>query len=630
MEKKIFLLFLCYFCFSIVSSYSTIELQDANTENLADAGVIVTTPNTNYDTQGWIGSLNSYGRRTYFMFNITNLSDAYIHNATFYYDWQTSRTAYYYLMLVENNTWNESTITWNNQPCSNASAIPGGSYCASNISNQTVNGSSSVLFNDTNLTGMIQRAIDLGLGKISFVTWGGTATSEEIYTKEGAGGDPTLTINYTLEPNVTILFPTNNYATTSNESIELNFSFVNYTNIDTCWYYVLNSTEGYDVDNSSIDCYSNYTFNLSSNGNYSVYLKVNDTNGRIDLDYKEIIFDNVTPIIDGISISTTAGSKTVEVGFNVSDLNTEICWYSIFNSSGGIEVSNTTMVCNSSNNSQTLSEFGSYNFTTWANDSAGNIGFNYSTFNISVASSSGGGGGGGTVNRVTVIAIEKPSNLTTLYLDLDRAKLYARTREKCNNVSEIDNCELNFDERMAVLESLDEQEFSITMEEYDLFFVNYLDQLFQEVKVLDTDAEEYNLYKATLQILDQPFTTSPKSVDAYFLITSPNSEFKYVVRTNKIVSDVSITGELGFSVEKLTDTTIEITFKPQTLDFSAQNFKATANYISVDGESSFQEIQVRAVYLLNPLIIFIGFGVVGMFVFIYIANQKKLFKKLKL
>ncbi len=80
---------------------------------------------------------------------------------------------------------------------------------------------------------------------------------------------PTLSVNI-IEPK--------NQVYSYNQSLELNYSIANYTALSTCWYYILNSSNGYEKINTTINC-NNLTFNVSQSDTYALYIYVNESSG---------------------------------------------------------------------------------------------------------------------------------------------------------------------------------------------------------------------------------------------------------------------------------------------------------------------------------------------------------------
>ena len=105
----------------------TIQLQDANTENLDDSNVRHSSPDYNSGSSSVLdvwrnqGFSHNYTKRTYIKFNISSIpSDSIIQDASLYlwlFDSSSSTGYEVDVHHVYKHTWREETITWNNQPC---------------------------------------------------------------------------------------------------------------------------------------------------------------------------------------------------------------------------------------------------------------------------------------------------------------------------------------------------------------------------------------------------------------------------------------------------------------------------------------------------------------------------------
>lgn len=281
----------------------------------------------------------------------------------------------------------------------------------------------------------------------------------------------------------------------SNVSLSLNLSVENQTAINRCWYYILNSTNGYEISNTTLTNCQNTTFNISREGVYNMYAFINSTsgesnydsvtfeislsapaivlnypsndsylnantnylnftatdsnglstcqlwgnwtgwsknyswfsptnnsmnwtsitindgyyfwnvwcndslgNGRFALANLTFAIDTIYPEISIDTITTTAGSQTIQFTNNITEKNPSSCKYSVYNSSGGIDGlnSNVSFSCGAST-SATVSAYGSYTLWIYLKDKAGWENSTSLAFATSASSSvvilNGGGGG---------------------------------------------------------------------------------------------------------------------------------------------------------------------------------------------------------------------------------------------
>lgn len=157
------------------SASTTVILQDADTENLQDAGIQEQVPNTNFGNATALFVQNSEianRSRIYVTFNITAVPViAIVNSSNFTLVIFTAPNASRNLSIHQvfdqswNNT-NESTITWNNQPCgteftiaANCNLTPADTIAAGNITG-------NISFD---VTRIVQNAHSAGLPNVSFV-----------------------------------------------------------------------------------------------------------------------------------------------------------------------------------------------------------------------------------------------------------------------------------------------------------------------------------------------------------------------------------------------------------------------------------------------------------------------------
>lgn len=168
------------------------------------------------------------------------------------------------------------------------------------------------------------------------------------------------------------------YVTINN--LALDFTITNYTALSTCWFYVLNSSGGYDTSNTTITNCANTTFNVTGAGTYDLYLYLNETGGvtnyssvsfAVTLSYPAVVLNYPTPaqwfnhnnnIYFNFTATDTDGLGTCELWGNWTGAwNKNYTW---------INPTNATMNFTKQNISD-----GFYKFNVWCNDTAGNGGW---------------------------------------------------------------------------------------------------------------------------------------------------------------------------------------------------------------------------------------------------------------
>lgn len=438
----------------------------------------------------------------------------------------------------------------------------------------------------------------------------------------------------TVKPAVVLDVPTDDkFLNQTSQDIYFNFTATDSDGLDTCelwgnWTGTWHKNYTWTLPESAVQNYT--TINLTNEIKTSWNVWCNDTlnNKGWALNNFTLTLDKTKPNIVIDYITTTTGSQTISFNVTITEPNLDSCWFSIYNSTSGIDGlnENVSFTCGTEK-SATVSAFATYNLTIYANDSANNENSTTQAFTTTATTTSGGGGGGGE-NTVQVISVIQPTNYTKLISSLDRAKIYARLREACLNYSSLNNCRLTEDQKNDIIDILFEQNVKLSLGEFEEFFEQFLNDQLEEVSISSRDADLFGLYKSLLEILKAPLLLSPPRLDTFFLVLSEDSEFSYLVKSNKVLSGATlVSGELGLSVEQETDTTARVYYKIQNLDFSSKIVKGTISYVS-DGESAFQEVNIRTIYLLSKPFL-IGVGVVVGIISLMIFQRKRISKGLK-
>ena len=450
-----------------------------------------------------------------------------------------------------------------------------------------------------------------------------------------ASSNRTLTIS-TDAPAITLNYPNNNTYFNTNTNIYLNYTATDSNGLSQCqvWGDWTGTWHKNSTNTGVVSGSQNFTLINVSSDRVSIWnIWCNDSTNSANFSSNNFTFttDTTYPTILLENITTTAGSQTFTFDTLATDTNLNNCFYTIYNSTGGVDPSTTandSVSCTANDASETVSAFGTYNLTIYSNDSAGNINSTTSSFTISVAAAVGGGGGGGET-LVPVIAL-KPLVSSTLTIsptalsELQRAILYSKIRESCLNYSKLNNCLLTIQEKNDLLNSLKNNFVVISLSELEAYIDQFNNAEVEEIEVSEVNADLYGLFKSTLQVIESGFLVFPKKLSPFFLVTSKNSEFQYEVKSNKLLKSAElVNGELGLSVELKSSSTALIKYKPQTLDFSAKTIKGTINYISEEGETVFQEVEIRALYVLDSTVIAIVIGSILVVSFLVLRRSKK-------
>jgi len=431
----------------------------------------------------------------------------------------------------------------------------------------------------------------------------------------------------TQVPAINLVYPTNNQYFKNGFNLSFNYTASDSHGLSTCQLFSnwsgswsLNYTWLNPTNNQM-----NWTFvNISTNNaNYKWGITCNDTLS-INASSTNYTFtlDNIYPNLSISSISTTDGSQTITFNFSVNDTNLGTCKYSIYNSTNGVDgiYNNISVPCNSAN-SPTVSAFGNYTLIIYSIDLAGNENSTNQTFltNPSTPIFSVGGGGGGA-STISVVALQLVNG--TIHSDLERAIMYARIREHCLNKTDV--CGYTLNEYKLIQNILINYSINISSKEANDYLYYYNNDFLESVQLYQIDIDSYRLFTGVLQFYSK-FAVNPSTLDPPFTILFFSKNFKFIVKSNRILDKISITGELGLRLEQVSDTEVNVLLNITNTDFSTKIFKGTANYIDVEGNSVYQEISIRVINLQDIRTWgFIGLTTMGGLVFIF---RKKIFKR---
>jgi len=270
----------------------TIQLQAAETENLGDAYVYVSAPDTNYGSLAYfyIQEDTLYQRRAYIKFNLSSIpAEATIDNAVLFMNQYryavTTTTASVYHQF--NGSWVESTLTWNNQP------YPTGMNLTAESTNNTLN---SLGWNSWSVTNMVANSTSNGKTNISMVI----KTSELVDTTGAQFCSKEYTTDTTLRPYLNITYTEAPSGTTPNITSWGN----NYTN---------NNTLSFTIPQNT-----NVTFNATANQTLTTCSWVGATQINCSADtfaYK--LFDELGTKYVNLSGSNTNGTTLNSINWTI-------------------------------------------------------------------------------------------------------------------------------------------------------------------------------------------------------------------------------------------------------------------------------------------------------------------------
>jgi len=438
-----------YFDANVTDSLrNPLENADINITNITGTNVFSTSTDASGDIDRtelieYIASATGRYYHTNHTINVTH--DDYIDNSTTYN------------LTIEHNLFIEYHLTSNlivslNIPLNdtsyttplefNCSATTSGNEL-SNITLRVWNSTGDIYYNATNqTTGFSNESIQTVEfnGDDGIYTWNCLAYNN-ITESRWASSNNTFYMS-TVSPAINLNSPTDNEYLNNGTSVYFNFTATDGDGLDTCelwgnWTGTWHNNYTWVLPESGVMNWT--TQNISEGGAYLWNIWCNDTLDNSDFRYGNFTFtiDETFPTLSIDTITTTAGSQTITVENTVSDTNLDECFYSIFNSTGGIDgiSENVSFICNTDFGATTTS-FGNFDLTIYAIDLATNENSTTQGFTVSTAPTTPPGGGGGVTIISGVEALEAINfTITTLNLKnqmdiaLSKDSVKERTKE---------------------------------------------------------------------------------------------------------------------------------------------------------------------------------------------------------
>lgn len=297
--------------------------------------------------------------------------------------------------------------------------------------------------------------------------------------------------------------------------------------------------------------------------------------------------DTIYPNTTINSITTTSGSQTISFNFSVSDINVNLCKYSIFNSSGGIDGlnQNISMDCSLTEFSATVTNYGTYNLTIYAIDLANNENSTTRSFTVSPSTTIITGGGGSSEPTIPVIAL---SPISSTYTDLERAIIYANINNYCSNkvrneplaVSDYsDLCSLNTNDLTILIKQINE-DFNIQISLTDMtnFFANYKNKKFIQFYATQAEIDSYGLFASVLGLVTL-LQFTPSSISKPVIINQ-NPENNYTITfklsSNKPLSQCEVISNENVFCE-VSNSTVIIKYYINQTNFLSKVFSGLVN-----------------------------------------------------
>ena len=452
-----------------------------------------------------------------------------------------------------------------------------------------------------------------------------------LFAKDILENIKSVSVNFGIRTNspAIVLYPVNNSFSNHLANNSFNFTVTtNGINMSTCELWG-NFTGNWSKNQTLISVTNGTTHNnfslldlSESEFSWNVWCNDSFNNNGWALNNITFITDITPPIVNITSIDTSENSQTITFYHQLIEPHSNNCWYSIFDSFNLIDGlnNNVSVVCNNSGGTNAVvSEYDTFTLRVYANDSASNQNSSSKSFTTSTTPIREGGGGESqtkirpfekiiTIEKITTVTIIKPKGDDNEYTEIDRAKIYKVIKDFYSNKSKfLALFPIKFAELSVLQNQLDELGINMDIETLRLWIDQYNENRLENVEVDKKIAEQFGLVTAILEFAIAPFEINPKRVDSFFLLLSSDSIYEFIVKSNKRLDSSNIVeGELGLSSETISEeTTSKLRYSPQNLDFSIKTVKGIVNYLSKDGESVFQDINLRVINLTNPMVIIV-------------------------
>lgn len=356
--------------------------------------------------------------------------------------------------------------------------------------------------------------------------------------------------------------------------------------------------------------------NISSDGTYKYNAWCNDTTnqGRFSSINKTFVVDTTYPLVAIAPVSTTPGSQTFTFDHTVTELNPDSCKYSIYNSTGSLDIinsvatENVSVTCGATGTSATVSNYGTYTLRIYSVDLAGNENHTDANFTISQVSNNNGGGGAPGTPEELIPVIGLKAIDTPIYSDIEREILYAKINQRCGQIEEGGNgdfvavidysgdCELTFTDIDKISSDVSKLGFSVGRNDMVKFFQAYNQKQFFQGFEQRKDVIKYGLFTSVLGI-PNPMTIQPSTLRRPFFKFSLEDSFNitYNFIVNKNIRDCTVLeGGPALSCEVITNNTFQITYQINDTDFFDEIFKGR---VSVTSEAKPENLEVKDVPL---------------------------------
>ncbi len=421
-------------------------------------------------------------------------------------------------------------------------------------------------------------------------------------------------------PAISLDFPQNGTYLNYNENIYLNYTATDSNDLSTVelWH---NLNGSFALNQTFLGVESgkkNFSIvNVSEDGIWKWNIWANDTtsSGRFSKFNFTFTTDTTFPTIQNLSAPVSANSQTVRFNSTIEDLNLNACWYKILNSTGGIEITNTTYTCGTNDTQFVVSDFTTYSLRNYANDSAGNENnsqINFTTFQSTTTTPSGGGSAT-TEEKSNVVALINPDfpdllAIATQFTDIELAIFYRAINDFCGqkinteSLSIVDNskqCSLSKLDLQTLRDKIEEEDnVDLTIEELNALYLQYKNNRITNVLVDQEDVIKYNLIQAIVGNLESLRLSTP-SVDKYFAFNQPkgNKTISFSISANKELKSCTVTSVTPeFECNIIGNDSVRVEYYIKDTDFFSNVFQGQVSILTNAEEIKQESVRVPIIF----------------------------------
>jgi len=231
------------------------------------------------------------------------------------------------------------------------------------------------------------------------------------------------------------------------------------------------------------------------------------------------------------------------------------------------------------------------------------------------------------VRSIEAVALLKHENETKrTFTDRDRSIIYAVIQSYDDLYSIGDKVDNNQTEELINI--LKNKDVQISLEEFNLWFIQYIDNQIEMVRVTETDLIKYGLIRVTkIELVELKLT--PRTINPFSIITS-KKDLSYILKGNRDIDSCKIISKskIDLGCRVIDNSTVEIFYPSDKLNSFRDTIMGEVMIISIEGSKAYVPIKIEVYNLLyfDTSFILIGLGLVIFIttgIFIYFRKRGK-------